>query len=133
MAAFQSPWFFVRFEFYLFRFIAPHSRCSASRRRCFHCTFRSTDRRNTLSMLRSIQQSLPNWHPWERKGEDMKKCLNVNPMSHPRSEVAWHTRFSIWWLRNFEEIIHFWTGFSWVWAIGVVLKGVETNQIFIKL
>jgi hypothetical protein len=54
----------------------------------------------------------------------MKKCLNVNPLSHACREITWHTRFSIWWLRNFEDIIHFWTGFSWVWAFGVLLFGI---------
>jgi hypothetical protein len=54
----------------------------------------------------------------------MKKCLNVNPITHSCSEISWHTRFSIWWLRNFEAIIHFWTGFSWVWASAVLLYGL---------
>jgi hypothetical protein len=31
------------------------------------------------------------------------------------------TRAALWWLRNYETIIHFWTGFSWVWVLGIVL------------
>ena len=33
-------------------------------------------------------------------------------------------KVALWWLRHYEEIIHFWTGFSWVWVIGVFLSAV---------
>lgn len=31
------------------------------------------------------------------------------------------TGAALWWLRNYETVIHFWTGFSWVWVVGIVL------------
>lgn len=43
--------------------------------------------------------------------------------SHP-SQVYHHksmgTRVALWWLRNYEDIAHFWKGFSWIWVIGVL-------------
>jgi divalent metal cation (Fe/Co/Zn/Cd) transporter len=56
----------------------------------------------------------------------MKKSIPLCPTSRSRlcPAIPWHTRFSIWWLRNFEEIIHFWTSFSWVWAFAVVLSAI---------
>ncbi len=34
------------------------------------------------------------------------------------------TKVALWWLRNYETIIHFWTGFSWAWVIGVILCAI---------
>jgi hypothetical protein len=30
-------------------------------------------------------------------------------------------KVALWWLRHYETIIHFWTGFSWVWVVGILL------------
>ncbi len=38
-----------------------------------------------------------------------------------KGEIEWSTRVSLWWLRNYEEIIRFWTGFSWLVVIGAIL------------
>ncbi len=27
----------------------------------------------------------------------------------------------LWWLRHYEDITHFWRGFSWVWVVGMLL------------
>ena len=35
-----------------------------------------------------------------------------------------HELAALWWLRHYETIIQFWTGFSWVWVIGIVLYAV---------
>jgi hypothetical protein len=44
---------------------------------------------------------------------------NAKPkMSH---YTARGTKVALWWLRHFETIIHFWTGFTWVWVIGILL------------
>jgi hypothetical protein len=53
----------------------------------------------------------------------MKKTLNFTPVSRSRlcTTIPWQTRFAIWWLSNFEAIIHFWTGFSWIWALTFIL------------
>ena len=34
------------------------------------------------------------------------------------------TTFALWCLRNYEDIIHFWTGFSWLWVIGILLSAM---------
>jgi hypothetical protein len=43
--------------------------------------------------------------------------------SHP-SQVLQHaskgTRIALWWLRHYDDIAHFWRGFSWIWVIGVL-------------
>ena len=54
----------------------------------------------------------------------MKKAVNINPARRPYPYTTVQTRFSIWWLRNFESIIHFWTGFGWVWAFAVLLSAI---------
>jgi hypothetical protein len=56
----------------------------------------------------------------------MKKSLNFNPASRGRlyAAIPWQTRFSMWWLGNFEAIIHFWTGFSWAWALTFILSAI---------
>ena len=45
-----------------------------------------------------------------------------------RSNVSDHTptgtRVALWWLRHYESIIHFWTGFSWVWVVGILLSAI---------
>ncbi len=35
-----------------------------------------------------------------------------------------HELAALWWLRHYETIIQFWTGFSWVWVVGIVLYAV---------
>lgn len=34
------------------------------------------------------------------------------------------TKAALWWLRHYETIIYFWTGFSWVWVIGILLGAI---------
>jgi len=50
------------------------------------------------------------------KAEKLKRVADAR-----KSEVDWTTRATLWWLRNFEGIIHFWTGFSWLVVIGAIL------------
>ncbi len=38
-----------------------------------------------------------------------------------KTDLDWCERSALWWIRNFEKIIHFWTGFSWVIVIGAIL------------
>jgi hypothetical protein len=37
-------------------------------------------------------------------------------------------KVALWWLRHYETITHFWTGFSWVWVMGILL-GVLVGEI----
>lgn len=62
----------------------------------------------------------------------MKKNANANHFSHANPAISRYTRFSIWWLKNFEEITHFWTGFSWVWAATILLSAIVGYMPFIK-
>lgn len=39
------------------------------------------------------------------------------------SKSPW-TSISLWFLRNYEEIAHFWAGFSWLWVIGIILSSM---------
>jgi hypothetical protein len=31
---------------------------------------------------------------------------------------------ALWYLRHYEDIVHFWKGFSWLWVIGILLSSV---------
>lgn len=54
----------------------------------------------------------------------------MSKLEHMKSQSALHhdtsttTKLTLWWLRNYESITHFWTGFSWVWVIGVLLAAI---------
>ena len=50
-----------------------------------------------------------------------QQTTNCSRVSH---ETPAGTRLALWWLRHYESIIHFWTGFSWVWVIGILLFAV---------
>jgi hypothetical protein len=34
------------------------------------------------------------------------------------------TKAALLWLRHYEGIIHFWTGFSWVWVVAILLGAI---------
>lgn len=40
---------------------------------------------------------------------------------------SWMTRLSLWYLRKYEEIIYFCTGFSWVLAIALLFAGIGSG------
>lgn len=40
---------------------------------------------------------------------------------------SWMTRLSLWYLKRYEEIIHFCTGFSWVLAIALLYVGIGSG------
>jgi hypothetical protein len=31
---------------------------------------------------------------------------------------------ALWCLRHYDDIVHFWAGFSWLWVIGILLSAV---------
>ena len=55
--------------------------------------------------------------------------------SHGGPEVLGHgaagNKVALWWLRHYETIINFWTGFSWVWVIGLLLYAFS-GQLNVK-
>ena len=55
--------------------------------------------------------------------------------THRGQEVLGHgatgTKVALWWLRHYEGIINFWTGFSWVWVIGLILYAIS-GQLQVK-
>jgi hypothetical protein len=53
-----------------------------------------------------------------RKAEETKEWSPVS------SSTATGTKVALWWLRHYESIVHFWTGFSWVFAVGIVLYAI---------
>lgn len=40
---------------------------------------------------------------------------------------SWLDRLSLWYLRNFEEVIYFCTGFPWVLAIALLFAGIGSG------
>jgi hypothetical protein len=56
------------------------------------------------------------------KAEQTHEGTNVLPQTETGAKVA------LWWLRHFDSITHFWTGFSWVWVTGLLLCAV-TGQL----
>lgn len=48
-------------------------------------------------------------------------------ITNNHTEVTSHTtgaKVALWSLRNYEDIVHFWKGFSWLWVIGILLSAV---------
>jgi len=52
------------------------------------------------------------------------KTENITSRRIIVSQAARGTKAALWWLRHYEFITHFWTGFSWVWVIGMLLLPV---------
>jgi hypothetical protein len=59
------------------------------------------------------------------KAEQTHEGANVLPETKTGAKVA------LWWLRHFDSITHFWTGFSWVWVTGLLLCAV-TGQLGLR-
>lgn len=59
------------------------------------------------------------------KAEQMQEGPNILP------KIATGTKVALWWLRHYESITHFWTGFSWVWVTGILLCAV-TGQLGLR-
>ncbi len=52
----------------------------------------------------------------------MRRPQLTNTDSRLSHETAVGTRVALWWLRHYDTIIRFWTGFSWIWVIGLLLS-----------
>jgi hypothetical protein len=59
-----------------------------------------------------------------KEGMTVPKTENVTSQRTVVNEAARGTKAALWWLRHYEFITHFWTGFSWVWVIGMLLLPV---------
>ena len=59
-----------------------------------------------------------------KEGITVPKTENVTRRRTVVSQAAKGTKAALWWLRHYEFITHFWTGFSWVWVIGMLLLPV---------
>jgi hypothetical protein len=56
-----------------------------------------------------------------KEGTEVFKAEPTNTKTNASHHVARGARAALWWLRHYEFITHFWTGFSWVWVIGILL------------
>lgn len=56
-----------------------------------------------------------------KEGIEVFKTEQTNTKATASHYVARGTKAALWWLRHYEFITHFWTGFSWVWVIGILL------------
>ena len=54
----------------------------------------------------------------------MRKAEERNHWSEVSNGTERGTKVALWWLRHYEGVVHFWTGFSWVWVIGILLAAV---------
>ena len=54
----------------------------------------------------------------------MLKAEQTDSKTTVSSSDARGAKVALWWLRHYEIIIHFWTGFSWVWVLGILLGAV---------
>jgi hypothetical protein len=61
---------------------------------------------------------------YTKEGMAVPETKNVNSRQTVVSQAAKGTKAALWWLRHYEFITHFWTGFSWVWVIGMLLLPV---------
>jgi hypothetical protein len=61
---------------------------------------------------------------YTEEGMTVPKTENVNDRRTVVSQAAKGTKAALWWLRHYEFITNFWTGFSWVWVIGMLLLPV---------
>jgi len=60
-----------------------------------------------------------------RKGAmTVRKVEKENKWSGFSESSATGTKVTLWWLRHYESVTQFWRGFSWVFAIGIVLFAV---------
>lgn len=50
--------------------------------------------------------------------------MNKNGESNTDTNLNLCEKIALWWIRHFESIIHFWTGFSWAIVIGAILTVV---------
>jgi hypothetical protein len=59
-----------------------------------------------------------------KEGMTVPKTENVNRRGRVVSQAAKGTKAALWWLRHYEFITNFWTGFTWTWVIGMLLLPV---------
>lgn len=59
-----------------------------------------------------------------KEGMTVPDKENVTNRGTVASQAATGTKAALWWLRHYEFITHFWTGFSWAWVIGILLLPV---------
>jgi hypothetical protein len=64
------------------------------------------------------------------EGIQVPKARQITTEDALSHNAAAGTRVALWWLRHFESIIRFWTGFSWVWVIGVILSTIMGHLEF---
>ena len=54
----------------------------------------------------------------------MAKATLQKEQPSARRHATMGTKAALWWLKHYERIIHFWTGFSWVWVVGILLGAI---------
>jgi hypothetical protein len=50
------------------------------------------------------------------------KLHKENPSTQRCTSMG--TKAALWWLKHYEGIVHFWTGFSWVWVVAILLGAI---------
>jgi hypothetical protein len=71
-----------------------------------------------------VTQQLQTWAGTTKEGITVPEKKNVTNRETVGNQPATGTRAALWWLRHYEFITQFWTGFSWVWVIGMLLLPV---------
>ncbi len=56
----------------------------------------------------------------------MNKTEKLDSVSNTCSNTGF-IKTALWWLRNYESVIFFWTGFSWACVTGIILFSVIGN------
>jgi len=54
----------------------------------------------------------------------VNRVEKINSGSQVFHDTARGTKVALWWLRHYEDLVHFWKGFSWVWVIGILLSAI---------
>lgn len=54
----------------------------------------------------------------------MNRTEITNNHTESSSNDTTGTKFTLWCLKNYDDIVHFWVGFSWLWVIGILLSVV---------